>query len=656
MQTQILVRHGPDLKAFREEILPAGRPVVLKDLVKDWPAVRAGRDSPRALADYLRGFDRGKQVAVLEGPPSIRGHFFYRDDMRGMNFERRPATISATIERLLAQASDPNPAALYIESTPTSEHLPAFAGENVNPLLPPAISPRVWIGNTLVVQTHFDLSSNIACVVGGRRRFTLFPPGQLPNLYVGPIEFNISGPPISMVSLRNPDFARFPRFAEALAASQVAELTPGTRSSFLLGGGITSRRWSRSMCWPTTGGTTRARLAHRSTACCTPSCHCATCRRAARGVAHAVRTLRIHPGDESMAHLPREQRGMLGPPSPERAQAIRAILAPRAIHAIMGSDPICWKTGLTPFMARSAHENYEGPDHEAVSRRDERRTDRDAQRLWCGGGDGSFPPPSGGGGGGGGLPPPSSAPALKTTLAAKYGVVDFPVGAAIEPSSTTNSPDRDILLKHYSSITAENAMKPTPSGPTRPAPGRHFAAATPQLRPGDTLAAFAFNNGMQLRGHTLLWHQTAPTWFFAGDPVNDPVSYRINVQQRLRDYIFAWSSTSQCLRLGRGQRSGQRHAFDANPFRTNSVWYLAYGVGGGDPREYVRDAFLFATQARDSVGKNSSNMKLMLNDYNTELAGKRDNVLRIVQYVMNAATAPTSTASATSSTCSSTPT
>jgi len=76
--------------------------------------------------------------------------------------------------------------------------------------------------------------------------------------------------------------------------------------------------------------------------------------------------------------------------------------------------------------------------------------------------------------------------------------------------------------------------------------------------------------------------------------------------------------------------------FDANPFRTNSVWYLAYGVGGGDPREYVRDAFLFATQARDSVGKNSSNMKLMLNDYNTELAGKRDNVLRIVQYVMNA--------------------
>jgi len=328
MQEQILVRHDVDLKAFREEILPAGRPVVLKELVKHWPAVRAGRESPRALADYLRGFDRGKQVAVLEGPPSIRGHFFYREDMRGMNFERRPATISATIERLLAQAGDPNPPALYIESTPTPEHLPPFAGENINPLLPPAVTPRVWIGNTLVVQTHFDLSSNIACVVGGRRRFTLFPPEQLPNLYVGPIEFNISGPPISMVPLRNPDLARFPRFAEALASSQVAELGAGDALYIPFGWwhhvealepfNVLANYWWND-----------ARQTGSPFDC----------------MLHAILSLRDLPpeqravwhtlfehyvftsGDQSLAHLPREQRGMLGPPSPERTQAIRAILA-----------------------------------------------------------------------------------------------------------------------------------------------------------------------------------------------------------------------------------------------------------------------------------------------------------------------------------------
>src|SRR6185295_5979586 len=164
MNAQILIRHGVDLKAFREEVFPAGRPVVLEGLAKDWPAVRAGRDSSRALGDYLRGFDRGKPVAVLEGPPSIRGHFFYRDDMRGLNFERKPATISATMDRLLAHHDDANPPALYVESTPTVDHLPPFAAAHVNPLVPAGTGPRIWIGNQLTVQTHYDLASNIACV------------------------------------------------------------------------------------------------------------------------------------------------------------------------------------------------------------------------------------------------------------------------------------------------------------------------------------------------------------------------------------------------------------------------------------------------------------------------------------------------------------
>jgi hypothetical protein len=325
---QILIRHGVDLKAFRGEVLPAGEPVILKGLVKEWPAVRAGLESPRALGDYLRGFDRGKPVPVLEGPPSIRGHFFYRDDMRGLNFERRPALISATIERLLAQLDDPDPPALYVESTPTAEHLPPFAAANPHPLLPPTIAPRIWIGNTLVVQTHFDLSSNIACVVGGRRRFTLFPPDQVANLYVGPIEFNISGPPISMVTLKSPDFARFPRFAEALRHSRSAELEPGDAIYIPYGWwhhveslapfNVLVNYW-----W------NEARPAGSPFDC----------------LLHAVLSLRDLPPeqraawhalfehyvftapDEALAHLPREQRGMLGPPSAERAQAIRAILA-----------------------------------------------------------------------------------------------------------------------------------------------------------------------------------------------------------------------------------------------------------------------------------------------------------------------------------------
>jgi hypothetical protein len=325
---QIVVRSRVDLKTFREEILPANEPVILKDLVNDWPAVQAGRDSPRALGEYLRAMDRGRQVAVLEGPASIRGHFFYREDMRGLNFERRPATISGTITRLLEQMDDPSPPALYVESMPTAEHLPAFAAANVLSLLPPTVTPRIWMGNTLTVQTHFDLSNNIACVVGGRRRFTLFPPEQLENLYVGPIEFTISGPPISMVSLKSPDFERYPRFAEALKHARVAELAPGDaifipyawwhQVESLSPFNVLVNYW-----W------NEARQAGSPFDC----------------MLHAILTIRDLPPtqravwrklfehyvftspDEALAHLPPEQRGMLGPPSAERTHAIRAILA-----------------------------------------------------------------------------------------------------------------------------------------------------------------------------------------------------------------------------------------------------------------------------------------------------------------------------------------
>jgi len=253
----------------------------------------------------------------------------------------------------------------------------------------------------------------------------------------------------------------------------------------------------------------------------------------------------------------------------------------------------------------------------------------------CGGGGGdsgggSFPPPTGGGGGG--LPPPSTAPALKTTLATKYATVNYPVGAAIEPASTTNS-DAPILQKHYSSITAENAMKPNSIWPNAPGTSGATAqpAAAPNYAPADTLANFAFNNGMQLRGHTLLWHGSAPDWFFAGDR-SIPANYRGSVQQRLCNYIdnvmrhfpnvYAWDVVNEVA---------TDTANATNPYRTNSPWYDAYSVGGLNGGDYVKDAFTCAAATRAAIGRTSADMKLMINDYNTELPGKRANVIAIVR-------------------------
>jgi endo-1,4-beta-xylanase len=240
-----------------------------------------------------------------------------------------------------------------------------------------------------------------------------------------------------------------------------------------------------------------------------------------------------------------------------------------------------------------------------------------------GGGGGSGPPPLGGGGGGG-LPPAASAPALKTVLASRYGVVNFPVGAAIEARSTTGG-DAQLLIKHFNSITAENAMKPDTIWPNAPGSTTQPAAA-PNFAPADVLVTFATNNNIQVRGHTLLWHQTTPSWMVTGD--------RATIQQNLRTYItqvmqhfpnvYAWDVVNEVA-------SDTPNA--ANPYRTNSPWYQAYSQTG-DGRDYVVDAFMIAGQVRAQMAR--PQMRLMLNDYNTELPGKRANVIAILRDVINA--------------------
>ena len=83
------------------------------------------------------------------------------------------------------------------------------------------------VGNRTHVATHFDEASNVAVVVAGRRRFTLFSPKQVGNLYVGPFHFTIAGPPFSMVDLEDRDLERYPKFADALGHGLVADLDPG---------------------------------------------------------------------------------------------------------------------------------------------------------------------------------------------------------------------------------------------------------------------------------------------------------------------------------------------------------------------------------------------------------------------------------------------
>ena len=212
---------------FAGVVAPAREPVVLQGAVAGWPAVAAGRESAPGLAAYLARFDNGREVDAIRMPPSAHGRIFYNEDMSGFNFTREKMSVSQAVKRAMKNGRFGNSPALAVQSAPIPDCLPGFAAENVMPLLDASIVPRIWIGNGVVTPAHFDESSNIACVVAGRRRFTLFPPEQIANLYIGPLGNAPTGTPISLVSFREPDFERFPRFREALEHAFVADMEPG---------------------------------------------------------------------------------------------------------------------------------------------------------------------------------------------------------------------------------------------------------------------------------------------------------------------------------------------------------------------------------------------------------------------------------------------
>ena len=216
-----------DEATFRHEILPQYRPAVLRGLVAQWPAVRHARESMESVDRYLRGFDKGAPVDVLMMPPHVHGRLFYNDDMSGFNFSRIKASIGEVSEKLIRHARFENRPSLAAQSALIADCLPGFETENRLSILEPSVQPRIWLGSAVTTPAHFDESNNVACVVSGNRRFTLFPPEQIANLYIGPLGHAPTGTPISLVSLSNPDFERFPRFREALAAAVVADVGPG---------------------------------------------------------------------------------------------------------------------------------------------------------------------------------------------------------------------------------------------------------------------------------------------------------------------------------------------------------------------------------------------------------------------------------------------
>lgn len=206
------------------EVLQSTEPVLLRGLVNDWPLVQAARKSDAAFCEYLRPFGPETRLMYQRGPAEIQGRPFYNHDFTGFNFRQDIRTLGALLDELLIGT----PETIYLSSTEIDRSFPGLGSANVLPALA-SLNPlaNLWLGNRMQVAAHFDTPDNIACVVAGRRRFTLFPPRQVANLYIGPFDLTPAGQPISLVDHVRPDLQRFPRYKQALAEAQVFELEPG---------------------------------------------------------------------------------------------------------------------------------------------------------------------------------------------------------------------------------------------------------------------------------------------------------------------------------------------------------------------------------------------------------------------------------------------
>lgn len=313
-----------------DELLSAGKPAVLRGLVRDWGLVAAGLRSVDDAMAYLRSFYNGKQLSASFATAQVAGRLFYNDDFTRLNFEARRTQLGNVLDEIKAHLDEAQPPTMYIGSTLIDSYLPGMRKDNDLGFARFGIDapPAIWIGNRTVASCHYDAPNNIACVAVGRRRFTMFPPSEIDKLYPGPLELNPGGQAVSLVDFSNPDDERFPRFREALAAGYSAVLEPGDAI------------FVPSMWWHHVEGlsafNTLVNYWWSSSPKYVPS--------PMSSLYHAIWSIRDRPEAEKEAwrqvfeyyvfgpssrageHLPEQARGLLGPIDETRARQIRAML------------------------------------------------------------------------------------------------------------------------------------------------------------------------------------------------------------------------------------------------------------------------------------------------------------------------------------------
>lgn len=210
------------------EVIAPGVPVILEGALARWPWKR-----PDALLRRLRQLAGHRTVMTSWAPVTNDGLLSYAErDGTGKTWTDAPARFATFLDDIEAAARAPGAAIRYLQSAVIGRELPELAPLFPMPLLAEAElrqqSPRLWIGSGgHRVGLHYDVDDNLHCVVAGGKRFLLYPPSSLPDVYLGALDASPAGAPTALVDPLRPDLRAYPRFAAAAARAQVAELAPG---------------------------------------------------------------------------------------------------------------------------------------------------------------------------------------------------------------------------------------------------------------------------------------------------------------------------------------------------------------------------------------------------------------------------------------------
>jgi GH35 family endo-1,4-beta-xylanase/predicted alpha/beta superfamily hydrolase len=191
----------------------------------------------------------------------------------------------------------------------------------------------------------------------------------------------------------------------------------------------------------------------------------------------------------------------------------------------------------------------------------------------------------------------------------------FMVGVAVNNRNVTDADQIKLIKREFNSITAENAMKPQP---TEPRKGEF------NWEDADRIADFCRQNGIKLRGHTLMWHSQIGPWMYQDENGNllskeelyANMKHHIQaVVNRYKDVVYCWDVVNEAV--------ADSPVYPGRPELRESPMYKIAG------EEFIYKAFEFAHEADPKA-------LLFYNDYNDAEPAKSQRIYNLVKRMKDA--------------------